>query len=585
MQKPSALIPQDFIQELLARCDIVSLIDERIPLRKKGKSYLACCPFHHEKTPSFNVMADKQFYYCFGCSASGNAISFLIEYERLSFPEAVEQLAERCGLMMPTTGASFSSSSTAPLYDVLDQVTLFYQEQLRKAPHAIHYLQQRGLTGSTAKKFNLGYAPPGWDNLLKQGFDRQYLKEVGLLLEKEGGGRPYDRFRDRIIFPIRDKRGRIIAFGGRLLKAGEPKYLNSPETRLFHKNKELYGLDRLYLGQKAPPFILVVEGYMDVLALHQANIPQCVATLGTATRAEQIRRLFSLTQEVIFCFDGDSAGRKAAWRVLEMSLSVLQDGYSLRFLILPEGEDPDSFVRKKSRAAFMECLDQAQYLGDFLFEGCLEQIDMTQLEGKARFVKRVVPLLEQISPGILQYKLFEKLATFVNMDTQTLKQLAGSMIVPVQKNKTVRKPAAYPAALSPMRLAIALIVQHPELVHTLSELQIQALSTLNLPGSELLIDLITRLKTLPVLNSGQLLEYFRHDSARTQILTSLLHYPLSIPPTGLEREFHDLLRHLEKETVQKKIDQLLQKGKQFALTEGEKKQLYQLILSAQPEKQ
>lgn len=585
MQKPSALIPQEFIQELLARCDIVSLIDERIPLRKKGKSYLACCPFHHEKTPSFNVMADKQFYYCFGCSASGNAISFLIEYGRLSFPEAVEQLAERCGLTMPATGSSFSASSTAPLYEMLDQVTQFYQEQLRKTPHAIHYLQQRGLTGATAKKFNLGYAPPGWDNLLKQGFDRQRLKEVGLLLEKESGGRPYDRFRDRIIFPIRDKRGRIIAFGGRLLKAGEPKYLNSPETRLFHKNKELYGLDRLYLGQQSLPFILVVEGYMDVLALHQADIPQCVATLGTATNAEQIRRLFSLTQEVIFCFDGDSAGRKAAWRVLEMSLGVLQDGYSLRFLILPEGEDPDSFVCKKGQAAFMECLEQAQYLGDFLFEGCLEQIDMTQLEGKARFVKRVVPLLEQISPGILQHKLFEKLAIFVNMDTQTLKQLTGSTIVPVQKNKTVRKPATYPAALSPMRLAIALIVQHPELVHTLSEPQIQALSTLDLPGSELLMDLVTRLKTLLVLNSGQLLEYFRHDSARTQILTSLLHYPLSIPHTGLEREFHDLLRHLEKETVQKKIDQLLQKGKQFALTEAEKKQLYQLILSAQPEKQ
>lgn len=419
-----APIPQEFINELLARVDIVQLIDARVPLRKKGKNYIACCPFHSEKTPSFTVTPEKQFYYCFGCSVGGNGLSFLMEYEKLSFVEAVNLLAEQMGMEVPQHAKQQEVYKvSANLYGLLEEVTQFYAKELRHNTHAINYLKQRGLSGEIAKKFNLGYAPAAWDTLLKTFKDTENLFAAGLLVKKSEGPGYYDRFRDRILFPIRDRRGRVIGFGGRVLAQQEPKYLNSPETALFHKGKELYGLYETFQANRQLERILVVEGYMDVLALFQADFPFTVATLGTATSRDQISRLMSHTQEIIFCFDGDVAGKKAAWRVLEQSLDLLTDGYILRFLLLPNGEDPDSLIQKKGRTEFIARLQQAQSLGEFLFGYLLTQVDINQLEGKARLAKLAVPLLEKVAVGIMQHKLFEQLAALVNMDVVTLKKV------------------------------------------------------------------------------------------------------------------------------------------------------------------
>ena len=580
----STQIPQDFINDLLARCDIVQLIDTRVPLRKKGKNYMACCPFHTEKTPSFTVTPEKQFYYCFGCSAGGNALSFLMEYERLTFPEAVECLAEQVGLNMPHPDPDQASHkhSGMLLYPLLEKVAEFYAKQLRVTPAAIEYLKQRGISGQLAKKFGLGYAPAAWDHLLKAFKDSEALLAGGLLIKKTEGKGLYDRFRDRIIFPIRDKRGRVIGFGGRVLTQSEPKYLNSPETTLFHKGKELYGLYEVCHEKHPSEYIVVVEGYMDVLALFQAGLPVAVATLGTAMSSDQILRLFSISQEIIFCFDGDEAGKKAAWRVLEISLSLLQDGATLRFLLLPDGEDPDSFIRKKGPEAFSAALKQAHYLGDFLFDRLLTQIDLSQLEGKARLAKLAMPLLEKIPIGVMQHKLFEQLAALVNMDVVTLKQVTHS-----SPNKALKKSLPkvdHAIRYSPMRLAIALLTQYPQLAKTLSGQQLTLLKTLDLPGSPLLIKLFALLKESPELNSGMLLEYWREDEHSYKILKQLIHYPHAIPLAGLQAEFHDLLNHLKKLAMQGSIDKLLQQAKREVLTEEEKKDLYQLILDTHNEK-
>lgn len=576
-----APIPQEFINELLARVDIVQLIDARVPLRKKGKNYIACCPFHAEKTPSFTVTSEKQFYYCFGCSVGGNALSFLMEYEKLSFVEAVNSIAEQMGIQVPQQAKPQEYKTSANLYSLLEEVAQFYAKELRTNTHAINYLKQRGLSGEIAKKFNLGYAPAAWNTLLKK-FDKETenLFAAGLLVKKnEGGQAYYDRFRDRILFPIRDRRGRIIGFGGRVLTQQEPKYLNSPETVLFHKSKELYGLYETCQANRQLERILVVEGYMDVLALFQADLPFAVATLGTATSRDQISRLMSYTQEIIFCFDGDIAGKKAAWRVLEQSLDLLTDGYILRFLLLPNAEDPDSLLQKKGRTEFMARLQQAQSLGEFLFSYLLAQVDINQLEGKARLAKLAVPLIEKVAVGIIQYKLFEQLAALVNMDVMTLKKVT---VTESHSTKTMQKKIAKPNKnnrSSPMRLAITLLVQFPQIVKSLSEEQCQTLSRLELPGSDFLVQLFLLLKQNPELNSAMLLEYWREDEARHKILKQLINDPLTIPDSGVQAEFHDLLKHLKKAAAEGQIDKLLQQGKQSGLNEEQKKYLYHLMLN------
>src|SRR5579872_2017551 len=413
-------IPQQFIEELLSRADIVALIDSRVPLKKQGREYAACCPFHNEKSPSFFVSPVKQFYHCFGCGAHGTALSFLMEYEHMEFPEAVRELAELTGLEVPVEQGENPTSSNAPLYEALDKAANYYREQLKQAPVAIDYLKGRGLTGEIAKEFGLGYVPAGWDNLLKAiGKDEAAVKALlaaGMLIEKQGEHRYHDRFRERVMFPIRDGRGRIIGFGGRVLGKGEPKYLNSPETALFHKGRELYGLYEARQALRDIPRLLVVEGYMDVVALAQYGVRYAVATLGTSTTEEHLKKLFRVAPEVVFCFDGDRAGRAAAWRALENALPEAQDGRQIRFLFLPEGEDPDTLVRKEGREAFEARMTKgAVPLSDYLLDSLETQTDMGTTEGRARLVSLAKPLLARLPQGVFRSMLKYELARRASM--------------------------------------------------------------------------------------------------------------------------------------------------------------------------
>lgn len=357
-------IPQSFIDDLLVRTDIVELIDSRVRLKKAGKNYQACCPFHNEKSPSFTVSQEKQFYHCFGCGAHGNAIGFVMEYDGLEFPDAIEELASLHGMQVPREQTAGGSSHSQPavskdLFELMNQIARFYESNLKNAPQAVEYLKGRGLTGEVVKRFNIGYAPGDWDQVRRRfGASRdheQLLISGGMLIPRDSGPGSYDRFRDRIMFPIRDKRGRVIGFGGRVLGDGTPKYLNSPETPIFHKGRELFGLYEVKQAHKDPRRILVVEGYMDVVALGQYDIDYAVAALGTATTSDHIHTLFRTTAEVVCCYDGDNAGREAAWRALDNALSHLQDGRELKFVFLPDGEDPDSWYARSARRGSKRC--------------------------------------------------------------------------------------------------------------------------------------------------------------------------------------------------------------------------------------
>lgn len=431
----AGLIPQTFIDDLLERIDIVDVVDARVKLKKSGKNYSACCPFHEEKTPSFTVSPDKQFYYCFGCGASGTALGFVLEHDRLNFPDAVEELAKMAGLEVPREARNDSphQQERRNLYQLLDKADQFFRQQLRHSParqHAVNYLQQRGLSGEIARDFGIGYAPPGWDNLLKAlGLteeDKHLLAEGGLLVERPEDGRRYDRFRNRIMFPIRDLRGRVIGFGGRVLGDDKPKYLNSPETPVFHKGKELYGLYEARQTYRDLPRLLVVEGYMDVVALAQFGIRYGVATLGTACGEDHLTLAFKYTQEVVFCFDGDEAGRNAAKRALENSLSSMRDGRQVKFLFLPDGEDPDSLVRQIGPEKFSHMIDLAVPLEDFLFDSVADGIDIQSMEGRARLSKRSAPLLHKLPPGVFRELMFANLAHRTGLAIDTLMELVNT---------------------------------------------------------------------------------------------------------------------------------------------------------------
>ena len=410
-------IPQSFIDELLARVDVIDVVDSRVKLKKTGKNYSACCPFHNENTPSFTVSPDKQFYYCFGCGASGTALRFVMEFDGLSFPDAVEKLADQMNMAVPREAASQrevqQEQEHQSLFKRMEAASQFFERQLRehdKRDRAIQYLKGRGLSGKAAKFFGIGYAPPGWDNLQEAlGTDKTAVRELvtsGMLIEKDDG-RTYDRFRDRIMFPIRDARGRYIAFGGRVLGDEKPKYLNSPETPIFQKNRELYGLyEARKIRQKLTRFV-IVEGYMDVVALAEFGIHYAVATLGTATSEHHLRRLFKIVPEVRFCFDGDDAGRTAAARAMETALPVLSDGVQARFLFLPDGEDPDTLVRQEGRDGFEKRLNESLHLPEFLFEQLKQQVDFDTLDGKARLDKMAAPLIGKLPKGTLR-SLMEK---------------------------------------------------------------------------------------------------------------------------------------------------------------------------------
>jgi DNA primase len=430
------VIPDSFKQELLHRVDIVDVIERYVPLKKSGANHLACCPFHGEKTPSFTVSPAKQFYHCFGCGAHGNAISFLMEYQGLGYVEAVKDLAESAGMKMPEFEPRGNKPEAGPdLYAVMERACDYYRDQLKAAPRAIEYLKGRGLTGKIAGRFGIGYAPDGWQNLesVFPDYADKALKDAGLVIDPEGGGRRYDRFRDRIMFPILNQRGSVIAFGGRVLGEGEatggegkgsagPKYLNSPETPLFEKGRELYGLTQARPAIRTAGCVIVVEGYMDVVALAQHGIEYAVATLGTATSATHVQKLLRQTDEVVFCFDGDAAGRKAAWHALEVSLPYLADNKSVRFLFLPPEHDPDSFVREHGKTVFEKEINGAQPLSGFLLEELKARADVKTPEGRSRLAHDAKPLLQKISAPALQLQLLKMLADAAGM---TQEETAG----------------------------------------------------------------------------------------------------------------------------------------------------------------
>ena len=428
-----ARIPQKFIDDLLDRVDIVEVVDRRVKLKKTGKNFSACCPFHEEKTPSFSVNPGKQFYYCFGCGAGGNALGFLMDYERLEFPEAVASLAQTVGLEVPReetgSGQSAPQDSNRPILEQLEQATRFYEHSLRSHPEAkraVSYLKARGLSGEIAKTFRLGFAPPGWDNLLQTaGQDAQQVARLsdGGMLVTNDRGRTYDRFRDRIMFPILDARGRVIAFGGRVLGDDKPKYLNSPETPVFQKSRELYGLFQARKSERSLTRIVVVEGYMDVIALAQYGIGYAVATLGTATSEAHMERLFRHVPEVVFCFDGDEAGRKAAFRALESTLPVMQDGRQARFLFLPEGEDPDTVVRARGADHLEHLFGTATPLENFLFDWVAQDLDTTTLDGRARFSKLAAPFVHRLPESVFKVLMYQALADRTGIDIDSLKRL------------------------------------------------------------------------------------------------------------------------------------------------------------------
>lgn len=558
-------IPDSFIDELLTRADIVEVIDRRLALKKAGREFQALCPFHDEKTPSFTVSPQKQFYHCFGCGAHGSALGFLMEYEGLDFPGAVEELASLVGLQVPRE-FSREPDGQAGLFEALGEASEWYRRQLKQAPKAVEYLKGRGLSGEIAAQYGLGYAPPGWDGLVKAlGRDParlKRLKDAGLV--KDGRHGAFDLLRDRVIFPIRDRRGRVVGFGGRVMGDGEPKYLNSPETALFHKGRELYGLHEACRGGR-PGRLIVVEGYMDVLALAQAGVEGAVATLGTATTRDHVERLFRTAERVVFCYDGDRAGRQAAWRALEAALPAMVDGREAAFLFLPEGEDPDSVVRQEGAEAFENRMDtSAVPLAEFLFQRLGEQVDLTTLDGRARLVALAKPLLGQMPEGALRRLAFERLA-----------ELARTSVSALEKGDKPEEAPRRAAAVrrTPVRTAISLLLQSPGLAERADPAE---LGRLDLPGVPLLVELVELLREKPHLNTAAVVESFRGRDTHSH-LARLAGWTLAVPDEGLEREFDEKLALIRDEGLTRRLEALEAKDRGAGLDENERQVLRDLL--------
>jgi len=568
-------IPREFIDELLARLDVVEVINRRVPLKKAGKDFKACCPFHNEKTPSFTVSRPKQFYHCFGCGVSGTAITFLMEFEHLSFPEAVEELAGEAGLEVPDTGpARPGDNPTLPLLEILGEASRYYKDQLRShtdASTTIAYLKQRGLTGEIAAQFDLGYAPTGWDNLSSTAGNEEKLDlmvKAGLISKRESGGH-YDRFRARVIFPIHDSKGRVIAFGGRLLDEGEPKYLNSPETPLFHKGSELYNLHRARSAIAQQQMSIVVEGYMDVLALTQHGIDHCVATLGTATTATHLQRLFRLAPSIVFCFDGDRAGRDAAGRALEIALPLLESGRQVSFLFLPDGEDPDSVIRDQGADTFRTLIDSATPLPDLLFDTLLNQTDLTRMDGKARLATLARPLVSRVPEGPLRELMQQRLSDLTGVAPSDLGGLATTPPTVPHKRASTRSKR-----LSPLATAISVLVQRPQLATGL-DLPTAIVDTQDDPGVQLLTKVHGLARENPQLTTASLIERFRGDEQQPTLekLASRNHL---VDDDGLEIFLAETLATLASQSIDDTIAELLRLASERELSGIEKQQLGEL---------
>ena len=561
----SSRIPQAFIDEVVTRTDIVELIDNHVSLKKKGKEYAACCPFHNEKTASFTVSPEKQFYHCFGCGAHGTALGFLMEYERLDFIEAVEVLAQQHGLEVPQDETNYVKNDHQDLYILLEQASIYFQKNLRQQQHAIDYLKKRGVSGEIAAKYDLGYAADGFEYLLKQ-FDntatQEQLIEIGLIKKSEKGSL-YDRFRNRIVFPIKDRRGRVIGFGGRVLDDAVPKYLNSPETPVFHKSDALYGLNEARKSNHTTKSLIVVEGYMDVVALVQHGIDNVVATLGTATTSQHIQQLYRCTQEIIFCFDGDRAGREAAWRAAQQTIPLFKDGLEAKFLFLPQGEDPDSLIRTRGKEIFLQYVDEGDSLSTFIFSKLSEDIDTRTPSGKARLAQIAKPLLEKFPAGVFKKLVFEELE----------KNVGARIHYDASATKPTKSIAPTNKKATPVRLAVAAILHQPSLALDIDS--IAHLETCDLPGVPLLTKIIKIWKLEPSLSHAALIERFRDQPEEQQIqrLMSWVLPALAEPTQALE----DALSWIKRKTQTSRVQELIDKQSTDGLTEDERQEFKNLL--------
>jgi len=623
-------IPQQFIDDLLARINITDVVEGRVDkFKRTGKNYSGLCPFHKEKTPSFSVNPEKQFYYCFGCGAGGNAVSFLMEHDRLSFPEAIEELAKLAGMEVPREAGQVNAAKELHLkqqYSLLDLATNYYQRRLQQADasNAQQYLAKRGLSQQVIDEFAIGYAPGGWDNMqqhLSSKADNQTLEQSGLLIHNEEKDRYYDRFRDRIMFPIRDVRGRTIAFGGRVLTDEKPKYLNSPETDTFHKSRELYGLYEARKNQNKLQRLLIVEGYMDVVSLAQFGIHYAVATLGTATSRQHLERMHKIVPEVVFCFDGDAAGRQAAARALDTTLPVIQDEKSAKFLFLPEGEDPDTLIRKEGIEAFEQRIASATNLSDYFFRSLQEEHDLNSMDGRARFSSEAIPKINEMPPSILRQMMLDRVCEITGLEISqlnsviNLQQATPATTSPVteyypeansydgydsvgdnyqddysqfddnrkqrKKRKQERKPLPPATQQDLCNKAISSLIHYPELVAETPEHS--DLSSVNAPNIRVLSELIRYLRSNQQNSLGTLVVDWLHDPELSPLLMQLnqiSHYavPDEIDPAA---ELRDALQRLLERRNDGELDQLLKKNRQSPLSSEEKARLQQLLLSGQ----
>jgi DNA primase len=585
-------IPQPFIDEVVARSDIVEVIGARVPLKKAGREFKACCPFHSEKSPSFWVSPDKQFYHCFGCGAHGTVIGFLMQYEKMEFFDAVADLAQRAGLEMPREALKGGDTGSADLYNVMSRVARFFEQNLADNERARSYVNARGIDAKTAAKFALGFAPDSWDALLNRfasrDEDRRQILQLGLIVERDtrGGERAagfYDRFRDRLMFPIRDSRGRVLGFGGRIIDQGEPKYLNSPETPLFHKGRELYGLFEARQARADFTRLMIVEGYMDVVRLHQAGITYAVATLGTATTQEHLNKVFRLTSEVVFCFDGDRAGRQAAWRALDNALPLARDGRELKFMFLPEGHDPDTLVAEEGAEAFENRLNTSLPLSEYLIQQLKADVDLRSVDGRAKLKALAAPLFARMPEGIYREMLADRLATQVGMPASTLKRSFGS-----ESPKRAASERPEPAGQRHGRIsvgrgnlltqAITLVLHHPAAAAAVPNPQ--ALENLTKPGVAVLKELLLQAVAVANPSTAMLIERWRELPEYGRLSELAMSEPLVADAESAAKELHMAVEKLlEEYGPGRRMDELLRKAEELGLNYDEKAELTLLLKS------
>jgi DNA primase len=631
-----ARIPQHFIDELVARTDIIEVIGSRVQLKKAGREYKACCPFHDEKSPSFWVSPDKQFYHCFGCGVHGTVLGFLMEYDHLGFVEAVEDLAARAGLEVPREGGAAAGPANPhdELYVAMERASLYFRQCLTSDTRARDYVKRRGIDAETVQKFGIGYAAPRWDGLLERygttDDERHVLQRAGLIIERQPQGEDtanaatpsrgergfYDRFRDRIMFPIRDTRGRTIGFGGRVLDQGEPKYLNSPETELFHKGRELYGLFEARQATRSLQRLLVVEGYMDVVSLHQAGVTYAIATLGTSTTPEHLLRIFRLVGEVVFCFDGDRAGRAAAWRALENAVAEVKQGRQVRFLFLPDGHDPDSLVREEGQAAFEQRMADAIPLSEYLIRELSSRVETDSVDGRAKLVELARPLVRRIPSDVYRELLVNQLAEVVGMSAARLQELLGASApaagetgvgaaarppAPQRSSYSERNSSGYerpgglggarysashqsaPGRGNLVRQAVTLLVHYPGAAAAISGQQIDAIAAIDRPGIPLLAELLTQLREDTAANTAAVLERWRDRPEQGSLVKLATSVCLVPDVAGAAAELKSALNRLIiEESPARRLDELMAKARDSTLDEAEKAELQGLLQARSP---